>query len=187
VSFNRGDAQDAMTSTTGARTALSLGGGIRYEDVALERVSSSLVVHLGAGDKLTLNGWYQDAALQVVDRVQFIAESMAAFSPGGTDPLRDQSVELFDFRDIVDRYDAARAGGFKGQWLAMGALLDAHLGGSDGDALGGDLAYRYGIGGLQGVALSAAQAALGEAAFGADVQALRPLDGPGSDPVSLSG
>jgi len=29
----------------------------------------------------------------------------------------------------------------------MNTLLDAHLGGSDSEALGGDLAYRYGLSG----------------------------------------
>ena len=44
----------------------------------------------------------------------------------------------------------------------MSELLDAHLGGSDGAALGGDLAYQYGKAGtLAGIGLPAAQSVLG--------------------------
>jgi hypothetical protein len=57
----------------------------------------------------------------------------------------------------------------------MNALLDAHLGGSDGAALGGDLAYQYGkAGSLAGVGLAAAQSVLEATGFGAEAQALTP-------------
>jgi hypothetical protein len=187
VAFNRGDGQDTVVSAAGATTTLSVGGGIQYADIALERVSINLVVHLGAGDRVTLNGWYQDLALQSVGRVQFVGEPMLGSSLAGSDPLRDQTVELFDFRHVVDRYDEARAAGFKGKWLAMDALLDAHLGGSDAEALGGDLGYRYGLGMLDGVGLAAAQSLLADPGFGALPQALRPLDDLMRDAVRLSG
>ncbi|MCX7893284.1 MAG: putative Ig domain-containing protein [Burkholderiales bacterium] len=173
VVFNRGDGHDTLAAAKGARTALSLGGGIRYEDLALERVSGSLVIHLGAGDKLTLSGWYQDPALQTVEQLQVIAEAMPGFVRGRDDALRDQGVERFDLRAIVARFDAARAAGFKGKWAAMSALLDAHLGGSDAEALGGDLAYRYGLtGSLAAIGTTAARGILGAPAFGALAQPL---------------
>ena len=51
----------------------------------------------------------------------------------------------------------------------MSELLDAHLGGSDGAALGGDLAYQYGKAGtLAGIGLPAAQSVLGAAGFGSE-------------------
>jgi hypothetical protein len=38
-----------------------------------------------------------------------IAEAMADFDAGGSDPLRDQKVESFDFAGLVDAFDAARS------------------------------------------------------------------------------
>ena len=60
----------------------------------------------------------------------------------------------------------------------MNALLDAHLAGSDSEAIGGDLAYQYGLNGtLAGIGLTAAQEVLNAPQFGAAPQALRPLAG----------
>jgi hypothetical protein len=56
------------------------------------------------------------------------------------------------------------------------ALLDYHLSGSDTAALGGDLAYQYGkTGTLADVGVAAAQDIMGNAQFGAQAQALKPL------------
>jgi hypothetical protein len=58
----------------------------------------------------------------------------------------------------------------------MNELLDAHLGGSDDAALGGDLAYRYGMtGALAGMGWGAAHDTVAAAGFGADKQQLQPL------------
>ena len=55
----------------------------------------------------------------------------------------------------------------------MGALLEFQTGGSDTAALGGDLAYQYGLNGsLTGVGYGAAQNALNDANFGAAPQTL---------------
>jgi hypothetical protein len=62
-------------------------------------------------------------------------------------------------------------------WALTNALLDAHLAGSDSEAIGGDLAYRYGLNGtLSGIGLSAAQDVLKAPQFGTDTQTLRPLE-----------
>jgi hypothetical protein len=52
--------------------------------------------------------------------------------------------------------------------------LDLHLGGgSDTDAIGGDLAYQYGIAGtLAGIGLNAAQSVINTPAFGQSAQTL---------------
>ena len=58
----------------------------------------------------------------------------------------------------------------------MNSLLDAHLAGSDTDALGGDLAYRYGLAGsLAGLALTPVQGILADPGFGAAPQQLQSL------------
>ena len=61
----------------------------------------------------------------------------------------------------------------------MNALLDAHLGnGSDAEALGGDLAYRYGSNDtLSGIGINSAQAVLAGSQFGSAPQGLQPFAG----------
>ena len=69
----------------------------------------------------------------------------------------------------------ARAGD---RWAVMNALLDAHLSSSDTEAIGGDLAYRYGLSGsLAGIATGAAQNIIADTKFGTAPQALLPLAG----------
>ena len=64
------------------------------------------------------------------------------------------------------------------QWAVMNALLDAHLSGSDSEAIGGDLAYRYGLSGsLAGIATGAAENVIANVQFGIAPQILQPLAG----------
>ena len=61
-------------------------------------------------------------------------------------------------------------------WAVMNTLLDAHLAGSDTDALGGDLAYRYGLAGsLAELALTPVQGILAGPRFGSAPQQLQSL------------
>jgi len=86
-------------------------------------------------------------------------------------------VQWFDFSAIVAAFDDARATNLNlGRWQMMDKLLVTHLGGSSSEALGGDLAYQYGLtGAFTGLGLGAVQEVLGGAGFGADGQTLRPL------------
>ncbi len=120
--------------------------------------------------------------------LQVIAEVMQGYDPGGTDALLDDKVERFDFGAIVDRFDADRAQQpLVGRWMMMNALLDAHLGGSDAAALGGDLAYQYGVNGsLAGIGLGAAQRIVGDAGFGQSTQTLLSPQALGEGPIKLS-
>lgn len=89
--------------------------------------------------------------------------------------MRDNKVERFNFQGLVNAFDAARA---PNAWAVMNSLLDAHLAGSDTEALGGDLAYRYGLSGsLAGLALTPSQGILSGAQFGSAPQSLQPLAG----------
>ena len=72
-------------------------------------------------------------------------------------------------------------------WRMMNSLLDAHLAGSDSEALGGDLAYQYGKNGsLTGIGLTAARDVLNAPQFGTQPQTLRPLDTLKEGTVKLS-
>jgi hypothetical protein len=136
-----------------------------------------LIVETSATEQVTLKNWYADTDNQQFVTLQVIAEAMAGYSQSSPDPLRDDKVEAFDFGALVSAFDAARAAdAMITRWEVMNALLDAHLAGSDDTALGGDLAYQYGLNGtLAGIGTGAAQDALGAAQFGAQAQQLRPL------------
>jgi hypothetical protein len=74
VAFNHGDGRDVVRGTGDA--VLSLGGGIRYQDLALRRSGDDLVVEVGDGERITLGEWYSDPQHQMVQTMQVIAEAM---------------------------------------------------------------------------------------------------------------
>ena len=155
--------------------------------LGLRKSGNHLVIEIGASDRITLSNWYAAPDNRSVLRLQVIAEAMADFDAGGADPLRDNRVETFDFAGLAGAFDAARAAnpGLT-RWAIAEALTAFHLAGSDSEALGGDLAYQYGRNGtLAGIGLGAAQAVLGDAQFGVQAQALRPLAGLQDGPLRL--
>jgi hypothetical protein len=87
---------------------LSLGGGTRYEDLALRKDGNNLVLELGAGDAVTLDGWYDQSPVERNDvTLQMIAQAIDGFEPGGADPLLDQRIETFDFKKLAMEFDGA--------------------------------------------------------------------------------
>jgi Ca2+-binding RTX toxin-like protein len=175
VAFNRGDGRDTVR---GVGTAvLSLGGGIEYRDLALRRSGADLLVEVGGGERITLKDWYADPQHRTVDTLQVVAETMQAPAPAASGALFAEKVQWFDFSAIVAAFDEARASTANlGRWQMMDRLVAAHLGGSSSEALGGDLAYQYGLNGaFTGIGLGAAQDVLGAGGFGTDRQGLRPL------------
>jgi len=182
IAFNRGDGRDFVYASTGEDNTLSLGRGIGYADLRLGKTGNHLVVETGAGESLTLRDWYAADANHSVLTLQMVAEAMADFDSGGIDPLRDHKVESFDFPGLAAAFDDARAAEPSlTSWALADALTRFHLAGSDDSALGGDLAYRYGLtGSLAGIGLAVAQETIGSPQFGITPQTLR-------SPESLSG
>jgi Ca2+-binding RTX toxin-like protein len=167
VAFNRGDGQDTVNASAGLDNTLSLGGGIGYADLSFTKSSNNLVLNVGANEKLTLANWYSSTANRSVLNLQVIAEAMAEFDASSSDPLLNQKVQQFDFAGLAAAFDAA------GQ---VNNLLDEHLAASDSEAIGGDLAYQYGLNGsLTGIGLAQAQGVLNEPQFGTSAQTLRPI------------
>jgi hypothetical protein len=174
VAFNKGDGVDRLFGRRGQEAVLSLGGGIRYEDLRLSRHGSDLELKTGGGDRIVFEDWYRGK--QSVVTLQVVAEAMRGFAQDGADGLRDDKVETFDFRKLVAAYDDAREcqRNLK-NWKLMGSLLDAHLGGSDTAAYGGELAYRYGMtGALAAVGWAAARDTVAAPQFGNQMQAFAP-------------
>ncbi|HEX4986744.1 MAG TPA: cadherin-like domain-containing protein [Burkholderiales bacterium] len=172
IAFNAGDGQDRIDAGAGADDVLSFGGDIRYSDLKFSKAGTSLVFEVGNGDQITFRDWYAAAGRQSVGMLQVVAEAMSGFDPGGGDPLLDNKVETFDFTALVRAFDDT---GRVNDWSLTNALLSAHLSGSDTEALGGDLAYQYGMNGtLGGIGLLAAQDILKSVQFGNAPQSLRP-------------
>ena len=177
IAFNQGDGQDTVTASTAPDNTLTLGGGIAYADLAFRKSGNDLVLDTGQGESIALQNWYLRSNYRHVVNLQMVAEAMANFSPGGTDPLRDNKVEQFNLTGLVDRFDQARAAtpGLT-DWALTNALLEFHIGGSDTAAIGGDLAYQYGKNkNFSNVSLAPAQAILGNTNFGSGAQTLQPL------------
>jgi Ca2+-binding RTX toxin-like protein len=186
IAFNRGDGRDVIRGSGSA--TLSLGGGIRYTDLALRKSANDLVVEVGAGERLTFRDWYASPDAKSVLNLQVIAEVMQGYNPASSNALMNRKVQSFDFGEIVGAFDAARAANPRlSQWSVMNVLLDAHLGGNDAAALGGDLAYQYGkTGSLAGIGLAAAQGVITDASFGTGGQALQSANALGQGPIKLS-
>ncbi|TAL21754.1 MAG: calcium-binding protein, partial [Nitrospirae bacterium] len=179
LAFNRGDGQDIVKGSADTDNTLSLGGGIRYADLLFSKSSNNLVLTTGAGENITFQNWYAATPNHSVLTLQVIAEAMAGYDANSTDTLLNKKVQEFDFTALVNAFDAARtANSTLKSWNLMDSLLNAHLAASDTMALGGDLAYQYGLNGsLTGMSLGAAQEVMSGAQFGSQTQALRPWAG----------
>ncbi|MDK9725213.1 MAG: hypothetical protein OEL88_09995 [Sterolibacteriaceae bacterium MAG5] len=188
IAFNRGDGYDTVSFGAAAQATVSLGGGIAYEDIRLKKSGNDLVLDAGNGEGMVFKNWYAATPVRGVANLQVMAEAMAGFDETSADPLLNAKVQDFDFQGLADAFDAARATtpGLT-SWALSSALIQFHLSSSDNVALGGDLAYQYGRNGsLAGLGLMAAQEVMGDAAFGNQAQALRPLAGLQEGAVRLS-
>jgi VCBS repeat-containing protein len=174
--FNKGDGADTISNSVWGSGTLSLGHGIKYADLQLIKNGDDLILDLdgvaGTSDSITLKDWYVDAQHKGVGRLQVITQG-GDYDATSTDITCNQQIEQFDFALLVQRFDAARAADATqaNGWTVMNGLLDAHLSGSDTQALGGDLSFQYAsAGSLSGIDLSAAQASL---ASGVGLQTLQ--------------
>lgn len=179
ILFNTGDGQDTFAAGGTGSDTVSLGGGVLYTDLSFSKATNDLVLKVGATDQITFKNWYAATPSKPVLNLQAIAEAMADFDAGGSDPLRDQKVENFNFAGLVGAFDAARAATpTLTNWALTNALASFQLAGSDSAALGGDLAYQYGKNGtLAGIGVTPAFDVLNNAGLGTSAQTLNPLAG----------
>ena len=180
LAFRREDGSDTIISSDGASNTLSLGGGISYDDLALRRSGNDLILETGKNDQITFKDWYAGAEYRTFVDLQMIEDASNDYNAASGDKLRNNSVVQFDFKKLVDQFDAARnSTPTLSRWTAMNGLLDAYLTGSDFAAIGGDIAYQYGAqGGLGDVGLNSAQEAFRQSGFGSQPQAIH-RDGSG--------
>lgn len=178
VLYNIGDGVDTVRSWEGegADNVLSLGGTIDYSQLYFSRSGDDLVLETDTNGRIVLEGWYYHPGYPSVDRLQVVTELMSGYNQAGSNPLLDDKVETFDFEALVAAFDAAQAANpALTHWALTNALTQFHLGGSDTEALGGDLAYQYGVNGsLAGIGLAPAHDVIGASTFGTSAQTLRP-------------
>jgi VCBS repeat-containing protein len=172
IAFYKGDGADRIEGER--QDGVLVIGGMRYQDLLFRKSGADLVLEMGGHDRLVFDDWYRGkhsvAALEVV---------------GAASAAHD--VETYDFRALVAAFDEARAEARNMRsWKLMNELLDAHLAGSDNMALGGDLAYQYGMRGtLAGIGWSAARDTVAAPRFGSELQPLGSAAQVGADPVKL--
>ncbi len=180
VAFNKGDGVDTLYTSGSEKITLSLGGGLKYEDIKISRSGKDLFLNFNtnATDRIKVANYYGTAAAQrPTFEVQMLTEPSSSYLPTGTDVLRDNKVERFNGTQLIADFDRAyqttsslRSGN---AWAVMGSLLNAHLGGSNTAGIGGDLAYQYGqTAGLAGMGMVAASNVLSDTNFGASPQTL---------------
>jgi Ca2+-binding RTX toxin-like protein len=142
VVFNRGDGRDVVSGAADSRNTLSLGKGIAIDDLQFEKVRGDLVLRLGASDQITFKDWYAKPDQRTFTNLQFILEAMRDGEGTGLDVLAQHKVATVGFQALATGFDA---GGQVSGWALTEALLDAHWAFSDSEAVGGDLAYQYGL------------------------------------------
>jgi len=167
VVFNRGEGMDDVIAgyLRGYGSGVSLGGGIHYDDLRLTKSGNDLILSTGEQEGLKFKNWYDDrksiGTLQmVIDGPDYVAAS--------ADVMHNKKVQQFDFKKVVDCFDAERSKQPAiDSWSMADVLLKFHLAGSDKASLGGNLAYQYATtGNLNGIAPTAAQALLASEGFG---------------------
>jgi Ca2+-binding RTX toxin-like protein len=175
IAFNLGDGADTISTSTVKDNTVSLGGGVTYADLLFERTGNNLTLRVGASDQLTFTNYYASASNRSISNLQILIEGTSDYDVNSSDALKNKKVETFDFDGLVAAFDTARATDpLLTSWSLTNALAAEHLGGSDSEALGGDLAYQYGrFGNLSDISLNPALAILGASAFGQSAQLLQ--------------
>jgi Ca2+-binding RTX toxin-like protein len=191
ILYNRGDGVDTINGGVGTDNTVSLGGGIRYADLALRKSASDLILDVSATESLTFKNWYVTTANnKSVAKLQVILDATADYDAASSNPLLNKKVEQFDFAGLATAFDQALAANpGLSSWALSGALASYHLAATSGDAaaLGGDLAYYYGKNGnLSGMTTQAAQDVIGSASLGTANQTLRPFAGISGGVATLS-
>ncbi|MDO8262337.1 MAG: putative Ig domain-containing protein [Gallionella sp.] len=177
IAFNRGDGQDVVLASMGADNTVSLGGGIKLSDLAFSHVGNDLILETGPstgsgqGEQITFLDWYASLGNHSIANLQIIGNDLSASTSGKPD---NKTIRQFDFSKLVASYDqAVAANSTTDHWALTNAMLDKHLEHSSGGALGGDLAWQYGMNGtLAMVSLNAAQDILDDNSFGSKPQHL---------------
>ena len=175
IAFNRGGGQDSVAVTSGSDNTVSLGKGILLSDLALSKSGNDLILKVGLGETISFKGWYSSTSAHSVGTLQVVTEGGADYVAGSASIIHDNKVEQFNFTALTNKFDQVRVGQSSNfTWNMASSLETFSSGGSDTAAIGGDLAYQYGLNGnLAALSAQPALAIVGSSGFGAGSQALQ--------------
>jgi len=195
VAYNEKDGRDTVIATQGATNTLSIGGGIELDDLALSRYGDDLILDTGYDDghknkykdknkgkfstpknSITFKDWYASEQNQNFVNLQIINEKLASKIHDDHDHKTKSPETLttnYDFTALVKQFDEAQLASVSpSSWSLMNGALDAHLGNSDTEAMGGDLAVNYADNAKLHMSASLMQQTLSSTNFGSQVQAV---------------
>lgn len=97
---------------------------------------------------IVFDDWYEaDFNYEGKLTLQHVMEASDQFDTMSGDAIYGQRIVQFDLNELIRQYELQNTGSDdENPWSITDALLDAHLSSSDSEALGGDVAYRYGLG-----------------------------------------
>jgi hypothetical protein len=150
------------------------------------KVSSDLILDPWQSDHFAFNNGYAKwADYRIVATLQMTQKAYAGSDPDSADPLLDHKSEHFDF--VVGQFDTARSTDSSLiAWSLSHAQAGFHLGGSDAETLGGDLAYCHGRdGSLEGPSHNQVEDEPRAAEPGLPAQLIKPHSGNAGGSVSL--
>ena len=102
------------------------------------------MLETGGGGTITFDKLVPAAA--ATRRCPSSSSSPTGMTGGGS--LLNQEIETFDFKKLVGAFDTARSRNpGLSKWALTNGLASFDLGGSNNEALGGELAYTYGTAG----------------------------------------
>lgn len=169
--IDRGDSGDASNP-------LSLGDQPEYYALSLDTSVYDQLPEASASDRTALLDRYRAAPSIRVTNARVIADAMADFEAGGSNPLPDQQVESFNasFNASVDASGTTAPP--LNAWSLNDALLKFQLADADSPTFDGDRANEYGkSGSLSGLGLTTTQALINDSYCCAQAQTLTALAG----------
>jgi len=178
--FNRGDGQDGYDlyseNSSDSQCTVSLGGGIAYTDLSFSREGDDLILKVGDIDSMTFYSWFNTSWQdnKTIKTLQIIAEAMPDYNLASTDQLLNKRFQEFNFLELTNQFEeAVAADPTITSWELAPHLAEAYLGGSDTEALGGEMAYQYGkFGSLDQLSVAEMQLQLNDAQFGVAAQSI---------------
>lgn len=175
IAFNRGDGQDSVAVASGTDNTVSLGKGIVYTDLALSKSGNDLILKVGLGETISFKGWYSSTNAHSVGTLQVVTAGGADYVAGSASAIHDNKVEQFNFTALTNKFDQVRVGQSSTfTWNMASSLETFSNGGSDTAAIGGDLAYQYGLNGnLAALSGQVALGIVGSNGFGTGSQGLQ--------------
>ena len=131
--------------------------------------------------ELIIEDWFNsdDGGVNPVVTLQLILDASDEYDMNSTDPLFNKRVQSFDFNELVSQFEEANSNKKSRHWKSWSAMhgyLDSHIGGSDDEAIGGEVSYQFAHrNGDMTLDESLIQQTLADNGFGSTAQSIAPI------------